>query len=228
MARLEQSRGACAYCGRTMTRGGMARHLRTCEARRDRVTAADQQSGAREAFFHLQVQDAYGGPYWLHLEMAGSATLKALDRYLRNIWLECCGHLSQFSIGDAWQGRKVPFTAKAGRVFRPGAELIHIYDFGTSSETRIKVVDERSGRAATPHPIALMARNEPPAFSCMECDKDAAWLCMECIYEEDREGMLCNEHAAEHPHDAYGEPFPVVNSPRLGMCGYTGPADPPY
>jgi hypothetical protein len=22
--------------------------------------------------------------------------------------------------------------------------------------------------------------------------------------------------------------LPVVNSPRLGMCGYTGPAEPPY
>lgn len=30
------------------------------------------------------------------------------------------------------------------------------------------------------------------------------------------------------PHDDYGEPIELVNSPRLGMCGYTGPADPPY
>ena len=27
-----------------------------------------------------------------------------------------------------------------------------------------------------------------------------------------------------HPHDQYGEPIPLVNSPRLGMCGYDGPA----
>jgi len=31
-----------------------------------------------------------------------------------------------------------------------------------------------------------------------------------------------------HPHEEYGEPIEIVNSPRLGLCGYTGPADPPY
>ncbi|WP_127011414.1 hypothetical protein ACF3DV_03465 [Chlorogloeopsis fritschii PCC 9212] len=28
--------------------------------------------------------------------------------------------------------------------------------------------------------------------------------------------------------DNYGEPIPLVNSPRLSLCGYDGPAEPPY
>jgi len=48
--------------------------------------------------YHLQVQDDWGGDFWLHLEMPGKATLEDLDYYLRAIWLECCGHLSQFSL----------------------------------------------------------------------------------------------------------------------------------
>ena len=44
----------------------------------------------------------------------------------------------------------------------------------------------------------------------------------------DQTGMLCKKHVKGHPHDAYGEPMPVVNSPRMGMCGYEGPAKPPY
>jgi len=35
--------------------------------------------------------------------MRGSATLAKLDDYLRAIWLECCGHLSKFTIGG-WGG----------------------------------------------------------------------------------------------------------------------------
>jgi len=35
--------------------------------------------------------------------MRGSATLTKLDDYLRAIWLECCGHLSKFTIGG-WGG----------------------------------------------------------------------------------------------------------------------------
>jgi hypothetical protein len=107
-------------------------------------------------------------------------------------------------------------------------ELTHIYDFGTSSETLIKVVGVRDGKPTTAHPVALMARNAPPDVRCMECEQPASWLCIECVYEEDRLGLLCEQHAKKHPHEDYGEPVPVVNSPRLGMCGYTGPAEPPY
>lgn len=48
------------------------------------------------------------------------------------------------------------------------------------------------------------------------------------MYELDKEGTLCDVHDEDHPHTEYGELPPLVNSPRLGMCGYLGPANPPY
>ena len=99
MARREQSRGDCVYCGKEMTRGGMARHLPTCAKRQEMAAEAEKTTRQRETLYHLQIQDAYSGYFWLHLEMRGGATLKDLDAYLRAIWLECCGHLSQFTIG---------------------------------------------------------------------------------------------------------------------------------
>lgn len=39
--------------------------------------------------------------------------------------------------------------------------------------------------------------------------------------------MLCQQHAETHPHDD-GDPLSIVNWPRMGMCGYDGPAEPPY
>ncbi len=205
----------------------MARHLRACPEREEVIAEANRKSGAGEPLFHLQVQDAWAGDYWLHLEMAGAAPLKDLDRYLRAIWLECCGHMSRFSDGG-WGSREISFDAQAAQVFEPGVELTHIYDFGTSSETLVRVASAREGKATTPHPLALMARNEPPRATCMECEEDASWLCMECIYEHEKTGALCEEHAETHPHDDYGGLFPLVNSPRVGMCGYDGPAEPPY
>lgn len=228
MSRSEQGKGLCTFCGRRMTRGGMARHLQSCPKRQSRIESAVRSSRPSRTLFHLQVQDAHSGHYWLHLEMAGSAPLQALDQYLRAIWLECCGHLSNFSIGSGWNGRDVPMTKKAGQVFRPGVELTHVYDFGTSSWTLVKVVAEREGSAMTARPLMLMARNESPASTCMACEHNAEWLCLECVYEGLGEGILCAEHAQAHPHDDYGEPVPLVNSPRLGMCGYVGPAEPPY
>jgi len=92
----------------------------------------------------------------------------------------------------------------------------------------IKLVATRAGQPLTKHPISLLARNGPPAEVCQECGQPAAWICLECAYEHNQPGMLCDAHADGHPHDNYGEPMPLVNSPRVGLCGYEGPANPPY
>jgi hypothetical protein len=227
MARGKQSRGSCVFCGREMTGGGLTRHLAACSERQEAVGAANQKSGPEQVLYHLQVRDAHLPDFWLHLEMNGSATLADLDHYLKAIWLECCGHLSQFSIGG-WRGAEISMRTRAERIFRSELELTHIYDFGTSSETLVKVVGVREGKPLTRHPIFLMARNNPPEARCMECGRAASSLCVECLYELDQPGTLCDKHAEVHPHEDYGTPMPLVNSPRVGMCGYCGPADPPY
>ncbi len=226
MPRTKPTRGDCVYCGKDMTRIGMTKHLKTCTERVLAQAAAVDQRRRAETLYHLQIQDRWNDGYWLHLEMGGSKTLNQLDRYLKAIWLECCGHLSCFTLRE-WGGSASKKT-RATEILEVGMTLTHIYDFGTASETLIKVVGQRVGKATTDHPIALMARNHPHQFACMECQQSAAWLCMECLIEDDHWGTFCDQHAATHPHDGYGEPVPLENSPRIGMCGYVGPAQPPY
>jgi len=210
-----------------MTKAGLARHFATCPQRQEAIAAANQGPGKEQTLYHLLVQDAWGGDFWLHLEVNGSATLSDLDHYLRAIWLECCGHLSRFSVGE-WQGREIAKKTPLQKAFGVGTELTHIYDFGTSSITLLKALACRKGNPLTSHPIFLMARNNQPEAHCMECGQPAAWLCIECWEEQEEPGFLCDQHAHDHPHTDYGEPLRLVNSPRLGMCGYTGPAEPPY
>lgn len=223
----KQTRGACAYCGRESPRGHMARHLAACEKRRAAIAAADARPGAATTLVHLQARDADTGAYWLNLEVDGLAPLSKIDSYLRAIWLECCGHLSDFSAGRGY-GDKVGKRQPVGRVFRPGVEITHTYDFGTPSVTLLKAVGVREGKRTTRHPIALMARNHEPEYRCQECSETATQICMECVYQHDAVGTLCDRHARGHPHEDYGDPLPLVNSPRVGMCGYDGPARPPY
>ncbi len=227
MPRRPQSRGCCAYCGQEAARSGMSKHLATCPQRRAIIDAVNGKKGVSETLFHLRVQDNYGGDFWLNLEMRGNATLATLDHYLRAIWLECCGHLSQFCMGGR-RGEEISQDRKAKAVFTVGESLLHLYDFGTTSETLIKVVGVREGQPTTTHPIALMARNRMPEALCIKCGKPAAWLCDECSIEDDVWGVLCDQHAKMHHHHHYGEPIPLCNSPRMGMCGYGGPAEPPY
>jgi len=227
MASRKVSRGICAFCGRELSRSGMSRHLAACPARRAAISEADQGARQIQELYHLQVQDAWTGDYWLHLEMNGSTRLDRLDRYLRAIWLECCGHLSHFSIGG-WAGERVAKSAPATKALDVGLELTHLYDYGSTSHTLIRVKAVRKGKPLARHAIVLMARNSPPELLCAECGEPATWLCMECVIEHNEPGTLCDRHAQTHPHEDYGEPVPIVNSPRLGMCGYRGPAEPPY
>lgn len=227
MSRKPESRGKCGYCGETITKRSVSKHMENCSTRLESIQQVESSERPVESLWHLRVQDAYKKDFWLDLEMRGAATLTQLDKYLRAIWLECCGHLSDFTIGG-WQGDKVGKSRKADAIFEPGLVLRHLYDFGTTSETDIKVIGARRGKALTKHPITLMARNLPPEVFCQDCGQTAEWLCMECLYEEDKPGYLCAEHVEEHPHEDYGGPLPVVNSPRVGMCGYEGPAEPPY
>jgi hypothetical protein len=227
MARQKQSRGRCVYCQRDFAKGGLSRHLPSCSERAALLERLAEEGGRKQKMYHLQAYDAYMSDYWLHLEMPASATLGDLDSYLRAIWLECCGHLSAF-MQEEWRTDQFPMSLRLGRLFEPGLELTHIYDFGTQSETKVKVVSEREGVPTTGYPVALMGRNEPPEAPCQECERSARWICLECAYDLEEPGLLCDKHEETHPHDDYGPPLPLVNSPRAGMCGYDGPAEPPY
>ncbi len=224
MPRKPENRGACAFCGEILLRRNITKHLEKCAPYQQALAGSQQPS---ETIWRLRVQDAYDSDYWLVLDMRGSATLSQLDDYLRAIWLECCGHLSEFNIGG-WGGRKIGKARRADQVFDIGLVLNHFYDFGTTSETVIRVMDKRSTTPLSKHAITLLARNLPPEYLCQECNEPAAWMCMECQIEYNLFGFLCQEHVDDHPHIDYGEPIPIVNSPRLGMCGYAGPAEPPY
>ena len=223
MVRKKQSRGSCAFCGYETTKGSMGRHFAACPQRSALIVQANQKP---ETLLHLRVQDAYGSDFWLDLEVRSGAKLKDIDSYLRGIWLECCGHLSEFQ-ASGW-GDEIAQSRTVGTTFKLYTTIRHIYDFGTSSETVLTLIGQRDGAPLTKKPVVLMARNLTPEVACVECGNPATHLCMECMIESDIPGWLCATHTTSHPHEDYGEPLAIVNSPRLGMCGYIGPATPPY
>ncbi|MGH7490400.1 MAG: hypothetical protein ACREMY_33035, partial [bacterium] len=69
----------------------MARHLAQC-------AYPDEKSLVAVAQIRVDVP---GTPYWLDLDVKESSPMRQLDEFLRDIWLECCGHLSCFEIGYA-------------------------------------------------------------------------------------------------------------------------------
>lgn len=227
MATRATYRAACAFCGHEGTKASMTQHLAQCPARASQIEAADASGRKPETLYHLRAQAAGQKAFWLELEVRGATTLQHLDSYLRAIWLECCGHLSQFYLGRPY-GTELSMRRKIYDAVLMGTEWVHLYDFGTTSQTDIQVMGHRKGVPLTTNPMVLLARNLMPSDPCIKCGEPATHLCMECLQELQMWGVLCANHARNHPHDEYGEPLPLVNSPRMGACGYDGPAVPPY
>ena len=223
MATRTTSYGICELCSKRTSKGAMTRHLKTC------AQAHEVASDKATDLFHLRVEDPWAKNFWIHVELKGEATLLDLDRYLRALWLECCGHLSAFEIGEVSydvhfnprdrQWRKARgMDIKVKNVLSSKAEFSYQYDFGSTTELGLKVLDTRQGKSGKA-PVRLLARNEAPVWECGECERPAQHICVECQHEG--YPFVCDDHSAEHP---CGEDMllPVVNSPRMGVCGYTG------
>lgn len=214
------TRGTCLLCGNTYTQRGMYRHLEACKARK-----AEDENAPRTRLFHLAVKGTYAKDYWMHLEVTATATLRDLDQFLRDTWLECCGHLSQFTIGRRrfvsvtdgwWNSQDRDMDVELGRILRSGLEFSHEYDFGSTTHLDLRVVSDREGVAGEVGSFRILARNEPLDHRCQECGELATEICVFCDYT-----LLCEECADTHACGIDGL-LPVVNSPRMGVCGYTG------
>lgn len=227
MPRKKQSKGICAFCGHEVAKTGATKHLGSCAQLLEVIAKAGKDKTGHEPLYRLRVQSKTIPEYWLNIEMRGSERLECLDKYLRAIWLECCGHQSQFSFGG-WEGEDVSMTRRLADVLEAGEELTHVYDSGKASVTLIKAEGIREGIPLTENPITLLMRNVMPECECMVCKQPASWLCAACVPEKGIAGTLCDVHAKTHPHLAYGDPLTVMNSPRMGACAYKGPAEPPY
>jgi len=251
-----KSEGKCLFCGKTFAKSGINRHLST------HIKEKEKSGEPGQSFFvKIETSKRWGStPYFLSLWIDGETTLYDLDTFLRNIWLDCCGHLSAFRdpsgrfydfLDDEDEDEEeyrilkmnqedededdfnhygyenpndIPKNCKTKKIFFKGLELKYEYDFGSTTELCITVLDEYSVEADDE--IVLLSRNEPLKIMCGICGKaPATQMCPYCVYDEDAEFCdKCAEKHAEKCEDFVEDDtsMPVVNSPRSGVCGYTG------
>lgn len=152
--------------------------------------------------------------YWLIVETSEDTTLKELDKFIRDIWVECCGHLSAFMIKGIqyesypnadkfWGMPSKNMNYRLKDVVKVGDSILYEYDFGSTTELILKIHSCREGQKKN-HEIVILSRNNPPEIICSNCgQREAKWVNPEEYYEP----------------DFY---LPVCNSPRMGVCGYEG------
>jgi len=93
------------------------------------------------------------------------------------------------------------------------------YDFGSTTALTGELVCKRQGSIGRAS-VRLLARNEPLVWPCGDCKAPATVVCPYCIDSDD--GLFCDAHAETHEHAGEEVYLPVVNSPRMGVCAYSG------
>ena len=224
----KQSKGHCRYCQAEYAKAGMIRHTAVCK---ERIKEMEKTTSKKPCgYFTLSITGKYDRDYWLIIQCKETAILQDVDQFLRDIWLECCGHLSAFDIGGElyerypdssgmWGPAPKSMEHQLKSVIEKGMNIGYEYDFGSTTELIITVSDYRLEPWKKDN-VTILARNNPIEYLCSECGKKAAkWICTECIY--DGSGFLCEDCAKTH--ECGSEMFlPVCNSPRLGVCAYEG------
>ncbi len=105
-ARRAVSKGTCAFCKAELAKPQMPQHLKSCKARRATTAAPSQEQKTR--LFHIVAEDQYLPEYWLHFEIPTSASLWAVDRFLKALWIEDLEHLSDFTISGTDYSTEYP------------------------------------------------------------------------------------------------------------------------
>ncbi len=204
----------------------MKKHLVPCMHEHPTRKPSRFPVSVQTRLFTILVKGSFLHEYWMYIEVPANSMLGRLDTFLRDTWVECCGHLSAFTINgtrymsetDEYFKEDKSMNYVMDKVLIPGQEFSYEYDFGSPTHIELKVVHvkeiEDSDRS-----IEILARNEPPLVRCDSCGKIATYICRQC--SNSGEGWVCDDCAPDHE---CGEDLllPAVNSPRVGVCGYTG------
>jgi hypothetical protein len=221
----KRGEGVCRFCLKTFSGSAIGRHLRACKEKKERDVEETARSKKSGRIFHIRILG--GGEYWLHVEIKALSTFSVLDQFLRDVWLECCGHISRFIIDrqsympsdddDPWEIETKLMGVKLGDVLDVKDSFEYEYDFGSTTYLKGQIIAERHG--ALKEKVRILARNRPPEDACSECGKPADQFCAEC------QEFYCHPCLCDHGCEEEMA-LPVVNSPRMGVCGYTGHQDP--
>ncbi len=217
-----KNEGVCRCCYQTFKGSAMMRHLKSCEEKKAQDEKAIGKAKKLDTIYTLKLSGL--PPFWIYVEVHDYITLDEIDGFLRDVWLECCGHLSSFKIGrtryesDPEMSMEYGLPAKSSdveikKIMKLNSTFSYEYDFGSTTQVEGKIIATRKGKLKDA--VKILARNDIPEMPCSKCDAPATHFCAECWEFYCKKCLL--------KHDCGDEmALPVVNSPRMGICAYDG------
>jgi hypothetical protein len=186
--------------------------------------------------------------YYIYLAAPDHLSLRDLDVYLRALWLQCCSHMSCFSTDTGKEYYPQLFSNPSfpnfenhflmsemaiSDFFSANDHCAYEYDFADRTQLQIQVIQRITN--APKQKFTLLIRNEEPQYYCDSCQERIIIRYCQACRQSFCEGCFVSSHlqdtkkkeskSVKNSKKMCGSDYclPVVNSPRVGKCGYVGP-----
>ena len=175
-AQADKPPGWCHLCRQTIHGDEAVEHSRICVvAAVHNVFALREEYESRNNPVLIHIQDKKLR-HWMTITVRPTTSLRQQDQFLRDIWLECCGHMSHFQVGKKQYSACVPGpgdhhdhdTDKADpdelhmvrtveEAIRPHREFQHEFDYGDTTYLNL----EHAGVVPVPYECVAELANAP-------------------------------------------------------------------
>jgi hypothetical protein len=216
---LTTNLGICTHCYEEVPKNIniLRSHLKKCKE----IPAENRKF--ETLFSLLKIQYKFNSDFWMVIFIKNSVTLWELEDFLLDIWLRCCEHESDFII----KNRAIEFDLTISNLSEKYSEFEYIYDYGNTSYLHLSFIKTDKEYLSEKSDIKILFRNKPIVHKCSECDKPAVCFCWQCN-AECSPSLFCEIHRDNHEiqrkdDDEEHSTFELSNTPRGGMCCYTGP-----
>src|SRR5579872_4415740 len=211
----------CEYCNKKFGYRQIFKHRDICL-----IEKYKNSTGKLMRFF---ASDILGNIYMLYAIVGNGCELGHIDVFLRSIWCECCDHMSIF-IDD----KRNEINDDDFKTFENGSRITYEYDMGSTTTVLCELVhkftnninmdnvnmdniDNVNNVNIDNNIIKLIHRNTKPVISCSKknCKNNATHF-----YDGDEKCQKCIDKIKNL--DSFEDNFLqiIVNSPRIGICGY--------
>ena len=206
-------------CNNTYSRSGMSKHI---QGHVNHIEKKDTPQKPGNCFI-IKVTDE-DGMFWLYLEIPKNRTLVSLDKFFRKRWMECCGHMSAFTINDltcystTYGEHDKSMNIKLDKLLYPGAQFGYEYDFGSTTFLKLQIIAANVPPfSKKQNKITVIAKHDAIEFNCFVCGSEASFICTYCDMWDG--AVLCKKCLDKHECGLDGA-LSVAQSPRAGICGY--------
>ncbi|MFT8350873.1 SEC-C metal-binding domain-containing protein [Clostridium saccharoperbutylacetonicum] len=138
--------GKCYYCEKELTERTIKRHMKNCPEMKKVIDKQMRIAKGTRNQFIISIKDKdEPNKYCIYASIDTNLQLQHLDKLIRDIWVECCGHLSAFYIDGKIltdnMNELYEMNLFLKDVLSIGKKFGYEYDFGSSTNLSLEVVE---------------------------------------------------------------------------------------